>query len=78
MPEERSQADWIVRIVEHVFVSHRVTERVGVEPHADDRGILVAEFSHSVLFQRPATSDEDPLTRNGRANIEPGLQRSAT
>ena len=63
MPEDLSERDEVVRVVLQKPLCHRVTKKVGVDFHADQCGILVAEFPHARLGQCSTASKEDPVGR---------------
>ena len=63
MSQYLSQRDEVILVVLKEPLRHRVTKKVGVDFHADQCGILVAEFPHARLGQCSTASKEDPVGR---------------
>ena len=61
MPEDLGERNEVVRVVLKEPLRHRVTKKVRVDLHADQCGILVAEFPHACLGQCSTASKEDPV-----------------
>jgi hypothetical protein len=69
-----SQTNQIVLVVFQKFVSYRVSKQVGMNLHADDRSILVAQSSDATVGQCSSLPNEDVLAFNGRAGFKVRLQ----
>jgi hypothetical protein len=64
-----SQPNQIVSIVLQIFVSHRVSAKMGMNFYADDRSVLVAQCSNTTVAQRSSFTDENLLTFNRRSGF---------
>jgi len=77
VPQDLSQTNKIISVIRKELMGHCVAKQMGVELHADNRAVLVAQSPDSSIRQRPPLADEKPLALHTRSGLQVGLQSTA-